>query len=78
MRSPHRLLTVLFAAAAFLVVQRLHAAPSLCGTGFVTCSIGDFEECDDGNTANGDGCSASCETETAPKSGGGCSFIQGE
>lgn len=35
--------------------------PPTCGDG----SIGDGEQCDDGNTAGGDGCSATCTTETS-------------
>ncbi|MGZ3419853.1 MAG: DUF4215 domain-containing protein [Polyangiales bacterium] len=34
--------------------------PSKCGDGF----IGGTEQCDDGNTANGDGCSSTCTMET--------------
>lgn len=39
------------------------AAP-YCGDGIVNQ---DSEQCDDGNTINGDGCSASCQTETTGK-----------
>jgi cysteine-rich repeat protein len=36
--------------------------PQVCGNGTVEAG----EQCDDGNTADGDGCSASCTIETAP------------
>ena len=42
---------------------------ALCGDGIVD----DGETCDDGNTLGGDGCSATCETET---DGGGCCSAQ--
>jgi cysteine-rich repeat protein len=38
-----------------------------CGNG----SVDDAEECDDGNTNDGDGCSAMCLTEIGPGGGGG-------
>lgn len=34
--------------------------PALCGNG----TINEFEQCDDGNTVNGDGCSSACRTTT--------------
>jgi cysteine-rich repeat protein len=34
--------------------------PAVCGDGFVHAT---FEECDDGNTTSGDGCSATCTSE---------------
>jgi len=37
----------------------LSVAADLCGNGFVR----EAEECDDGNSADGDGCSSSCEVE---------------
>ncbi|MBX3260705.1 MAG: DUF4215 domain-containing protein [Labilithrix sp.] len=40
----------------------LHIAPSGCGDTFVAGA----EECDDGNTVNGDGCSSTCTLETLP------------
>ena len=41
-----------------------------CGDGIVQAGLG--EECDDGNTNNGDGCSSSCQTEVpAPVCGNG-------
>ena len=43
----------------------------LCGDGVVD----DGEDCDDGNTVDGDGCSAVCTTE-APAGGGGCCSAQ--
>ncbi|HEX5061822.1 MAG TPA: DUF4215 domain-containing protein [Kofleriaceae bacterium] len=36
--------------------------PSCCGNGQLDAG----EQCDDGNTTNGDGCSATCTTETPP------------
>ncbi|KAH0544766.1 hypothetical protein FGG08_001133 [Glutinoglossum americanum] len=47
------------------------ATPAGCGDGKFDASLG--EECDDGNTANGDGCSASCKCESGkPKGDGTC------
>ena len=40
----------------------LHLAPSGCGDTFVAGA----EECDDGNTVDGDGCSSTCTIETLP------------
>lgn len=42
---------------------------ALCGDGNVDLDMG--EECDDGNAANGDGCSAGCTIEAAPTCGNG-------
>ena len=41
----------------------------VCGDGIIDSGIG--EQCDDGNTDGGDGCSSTCQTEVAPPSGGG-------
>ncbi len=41
--------------------------PAVCGDGFVTAP----EQCDDGNSEGGDGCSALCETEVAATCGDG-------
>jgi cysteine-rich repeat protein len=44
----------------------------ICGDGVIDTEIG--EQCDDGNTASGDGCSSSCQIEapvTPPGGGGG-------
>jgi cysteine-rich repeat protein len=41
------------------------APPQVCGNGTVE-AVEAGEQCDDGNTADGDGCSASCTIETAP------------
>src|SRR3989344_3434812 len=45
----------------------------VCGDGIIDSSLG--EQCDDGNTANSDGCSSICQTEAAvtptPSPGGG-------
>ncbi|HLD03117.1 MAG TPA: hypothetical protein VJC07_05470 [Candidatus Nanoarchaeia archaeon] len=58
--------------------------PYVCNTGTCLCQgcgnnrVDAGEECDDGNTANGDGCSSTCQTETAcgattaPSCGGAC------
>jgi len=35
--------------------------PAICGDGFIHATV---EECDDGGTANGDGCSSTCAIET--------------
>ncbi|MCX5748156.1 MAG: DUF4215 domain-containing protein, partial [Proteobacteria bacterium] len=46
-----------------------HAPPvASCGDG----AIGGDETCDDGNGADGDGCSASCQLEDATTADGGC------
>jgi len=45
------------------------ATPAGCGDGVWDASIG--EECDDGNTANGDGCSISCKCESGKAKGDG-------
>jgi uncharacterized protein (TIGR03382 family) len=58
------------------VVALADANPALCGNG----TVDPGETCDDGNTTAGDGCSATCQTETiaCPDSsndcggGGGC------
>ena len=47
------------------------ATPAGCGDGHWDPSLG--EECDDGNTINGDGCSSSCKCESGrPKGDGTC------
>jgi cysteine-rich repeat protein len=47
------------------------ATPAGCGDGKWNAALG--EECDDGNTKNGDGCSASCKCESGlPKGDGTC------
>jgi cysteine-rich repeat protein len=43
----------------------LPAPPPACGNG----SLESPEQCDDGNTASGDGCSASCQVERVPACG---------
>jgi cysteine-rich repeat protein len=43
-------------------------AQAVCGNGVVEAG----EECDDGNTANGDGCSSTCQLETAGPGDTGC------
>lgn len=50
----------------FVAKIGLGAAP-VCGDG----SLAATEECDDGNTADGDGCSASCTNEGVPACGDG-------
>ena len=48
--------------------------PGVCGNGTVDSG----ETCDDGNTTDGDGCSATCQTEaTPPKDDGGCCSVGG-
>src|ERR1051325_10859582 len=46
-------------AIALTLVNATLAPASTCGNGFVE----GVEECDDGNTTNGDGCSATCQLE---------------
>ncbi len=41
----------------------------ICGDGVIDTEIG--EQCDDGNTASGDGCSSTCQTEAVTPPGGG-------
>lgn len=45
------------------------ATPAGCGDGKWDASLG--EECDDGNTVSGDGCSASCKCESGRPTGDG-------
>ena len=40
-------------------------ALSVCGDSFIDVGRSPPEQCDDGNTSSGDGCSATCQTETA-------------
>lgn len=58
----------------FAVVRYLGDPPPVaCGNGTVEAG----EECDDGNTAGGDGCSAACaEEDGGPSSGGGCGLVR--
>src|SRR5690625_7808482 len=49
----------------------------VCGDGILS----DGEECDDGNTTNGDGCSSTCEIEEGwecPEAGEACDSICGD
>ncbi len=41
--------------------------PSVCGNGIIESG----EQCDDGNTNGGDGCSSTCQNEPAPVCGNG-------
>jgi MYXO-CTERM domain-containing protein len=52
-------------------VVDVHVAPPGCGDSLLETG----EQCDDGNTTDGDGCSATCQTETdmGSKDGGCCS-----
>lgn len=43
------------------------AVGAVCGNSIVETG----EQCDDGNTESGDGCSSTCQTEAAPPTGGG-------
>jgi cysteine-rich repeat protein len=56
---PRHLLALL--SAGLLLLTACPGTESECGNG----SREGTEQCDDGNTANGDGCSSSCTTETA-------------
>lgn len=38
---------------------------SICGDGFTDAGLTPPEQCDDGNATSGDGCSSTCQTETA-------------
>ena len=61
-RTPQRASTLVCAAIVALVTSLATAAPALaatCGNGIVTAG----EECDDGNTVDGDGCSATCRRQ---------------
>ena len=55
---------IMFAASSQVYCKRFHpsftvAGPGVCGDGF----LGLDEDCDDGNTTDGDGCSSSCAEE---------------
>jgi cysteine-rich repeat protein len=45
----------------YVLARGEELVPAACGDGTVNPEIG--EQCDDGNTANGDGCSAQCQIE---------------
>jgi len=62
---PRHLLALL--SAGLLLLTACPGTESECGNG----SREGTEQCDDGNTANGDGCSSSCTTEAAPVCGNG-------
>jgi cysteine-rich repeat protein len=50
------------ADATGVLVTEINGSPTMfCGSGVVDLSLG--EQCDDGNTVDGDGCSAICEIE---------------
>ncbi|MCC6849632.1 MAG: hypothetical protein IT294_14105 [Deltaproteobacteria bacterium] len=49
------------------VAGQCQGNPDICGDGITQGSCG--EQCDDGNAANGDGCSASCAIESTPGCG---------
>ncbi len=55
-------LGLLIAAVTILTACGDDPAKESCGDG----SLASSERCDDGNTVNGDGCSSSCDVETAP------------
>jgi cysteine-rich repeat protein len=55
--------------------QTVAGATSYCGNGSLDAANG--EQCDDGNTTSGDGCSATCQTESGG-GGGSCYRIQSE
>lgn len=48
--------------AMVTVTVTANPAMGICGNGVIEVA----EQCDDGNTVNGDGCSATCATETLP------------
>ena len=56
-------LGLLIAAVIFLAACGDDPQEERCGDG----ALASDERCDDGNTDNGDGCSSSCEVETAPE-----------
>jgi len=61
-----------FFAEGILVHNKVYCQP-ICGDDFISwCPAWDGrrEECDDGNTVDGDGCSALCERELASGDGG--------
>ncbi|MCU7919504.1 MAG: DUF4215 domain-containing protein [Candidatus Thiodiazotropha sp. (ex Epidulcina cf. delphinae)] len=59
----------LSALLAFSLMASEAAYAVQCGDGYVDTSAG--EQCDDGNTVNGDGCSASCTIEAEAYCGDG-------
>ena len=68
-RSPRRirvfifrlvsLLLLLMGMGSALSISSVEAAPGTCGNGV----LDKFEQCDDGNSTNGDGCSSLCQIE---------------
>jgi cysteine-rich repeat protein len=56
-----------FIAVAFAACGGDSKVTNTCGDG----EVAGTEQCDDGNTASGDGCSSSCQTESAPVCGDG-------
>lgn len=48
--------------APYMIARGATLSPILCGNGILEGT----EECDDGNTTNGDGCSAQCKFEPSP------------
>lgn len=68
-RSPRRIKPFIFRLVSFLLLlvamESTHwtcsgaAAPGTCGNG----ALDKFEQCDDGNSTNGDGCSSLCQIE---------------
>ena len=54
--------TVVHPGARYAAFKIIETPPAVCGNGIVEAG----EPCDDGNTTDGDGCSSTCTTETAP------------
>jgi cysteine-rich repeat protein len=63
------------------VCEASESNPVVCGDGIVNSDIYGNEQCDDGNTASGDGCSADCRTVeagwTCPKFGYQMGVVEG-
>jgi cysteine-rich repeat protein len=47
------------------ICRAMTCVASSCGDGFTDTGASPAEQCDDGNTMNGDGCSSTCQTEAA-------------
>ncbi|MGZ6248482.1 MAG: myxococcus cysteine-rich repeat containing protein [Syntrophales bacterium] len=52
-------LFLLMATGSTLLISSVQAGPTTCGNGV----LDKFEQCDDGNSTNGDGCSSLCQME---------------
>jgi cysteine-rich repeat protein len=56
---------ILMFSSSYVSAQDPYGPAHYCGDGVVDTG----EQCDDGNTTSGDGCSSTCQTETVPETG---------